>query len=71
MGLVKSLWVVGGENPSHRGEEWAKLYARGRYDIRTLPPQTESSISTPVPSPRNFPMLQPAPPQAHSLKSLR
>ena len=25
MGLVKSLWVVGGENPSHRGEEWAKL----------------------------------------------
>jgi len=28
MGLVKSLWVVGGENPSHRGEEWAKLYVR-------------------------------------------
>ena len=25
MGLVKSLWVVGGENPSHRGEEWAKF----------------------------------------------
>ena len=38
MGLVKSLWVVGGENPSHRGEEWAKLYARRRYNIllRTL-----------------------------------
>ena len=32
MGLVKSLWVVGGENSSHRGEEWAKLYARRRYD---------------------------------------
>src|SRR5688500_14938105 len=25
MGLVKSLWVVGGESSSHRGEEWAKF----------------------------------------------
>ena len=32
MGLVKSLWVVGGENSSHRGEEWAKLYVYSRYD---------------------------------------
>ena len=35
MGLVKVLWVVGGENSSHRGEEWAKLYVFG-YDFHSL-----------------------------------